>query len=997
MAENFTVPSVNNLDDQSEFNAPDLPSIDATAPRPVAQTQKPDASQDQTPKALDPQIQSLIDSLDVPGEENKKPNSSPNGKDPVRRYQVKNPAQQTPTQQISAPADWFMRGVKNLPVDVLHQGASIYDAIAHPIDSGSWEAVKNLATGVDSYGRQLGGLSYNPEDQKFLNAFMDSYKDKYGSVEGFKQAWMEHPAGIALDAATIAAPVEGVLGRAGSMVRAAGDVASSVGLGAVGTGLKGAGQAVTGAGKVAGTVGKMVNPFDPLGAVSGTIGKIAPTTTKVVDRAGNLRSDIASTIMNDHGVDFSNLPSDSQSAIIKTLSTKGVNDATIRDALGNASGIQLGRQATTGVRSSSELGPQITALQAENNASLAQNATELAGGISEPDPVALGKALGQNYVDSYNNAGAGYDLIRQTNATLKSPIPQADVIASIDKRLAAAGLPNTAALSGVGRNLEAFPQANSALKTAVDVLSNNVKAYGGTSADAAEFMHVRQLMNDNAMTASNRDIPAVRAIIDGYHDAIGDAGKAGLIQDSAGNPVTTLSKAMRDTNDAYALHHRIYGASQISPAIDTLKDSLVRDTGTGAVSLPADDSVFQKMQAQLQGNLLNPSAGNLTYNQIKNGLGADSDVLDDHLKSLVFQNDGKNLTPVKSISSPIISKTGVARPLLYDDSSVISKAFANDPEALEQARALHATNKINNSKPSSGGPNSLAKEMASALTGKVAAGTLGYLAGHTPGMLLGEMVEPVAGAISRRVKLSKELSGAPKPARVLGKLGAIPRAAISRYGVGAGNIISSAAYLNQPAQQQTPNVSANDIDNATRMVLAEAGNQPDVGKLAVMYTALNRAQKSGESISDVINRPAAFESVSQGKTKDIDPNSPVYKYVRDNIVIPSLSGKTKDPTNGATYFLNKELQTSEGRPIPSWAQGKGLQIGAQTFYTGDYKASGGRVGRASGGAVNHASEADRLVALADKAKKSHNSQTKPLLSVPDEAITHALAIANESV
>jgi len=61
------------------------------------------------------------------------------------------------------------------------------------------------------------------------------------------------------------------------------------------------------------------------------------------------------------------------------------------------------------------------------------------------------------------------------------------------------------------------------------------------------------------------------------------------------------------------------------------------------------------------------------------------------------------------------------------------------------------------------------------------------------------------------------------------------------------------------------------------------------------------------------------------------------------------------------------------------------------------QADGGRVGRASGGAVNHASEADRLVALADRAKKSHNNQTKPLLAVPDETITHALAIANDSV
>jgi hypothetical protein len=57
-----------------------------------------------------------------------------------------------------------------------------------------------------------------------------------------------------------------------------------------------------------------------------------------------------------------------------------------------------------------------------------------------------------------------------------------------------------------------------------------------------------------------------------------------------------------------------------------------------------------------------------------------------------------------------------------------------------------------------------------------------------------------------------------------------------------------------------------------------------------------------------------------------------------------------------------------------------------------------RMGRATGGRIlNHKSEAENLIRMADKAKKALNNSTESLLAVPDEAVTKALSIANEAI
>jgi hypothetical protein len=59
------------------------------------------------------------------------------------------------------------------------------------------------------------------------------------------------------------------------------------------------------------------------------------------------------------------------------------------------------------------------------------------------------------------------------------------------------------------------------------------------------------------------------------------------------------------------------------------------------------------------------------------------------------------------------------------------------------------------------------------------------------------------------------------------------------------------------------------------------------------------------------------------------------------------------------------------------------------------QAHGGRINRASGGRLTGVTTAAMLVAAAERAKKGHGKATEPLLNQPDEAITRALAIANQ--
>jgi len=118
---------------------------------------------------------------------------------------------------------------------------------------------------------------------------------------------------------------------------------------------------------------------------------------------------------------------------------------------------------------------------------------------------------------------------------------------------------------------------------------------------------------------------------------------------------------------------------------------------------------------------------------------------------------------------------------------------------------------------------------------------------------------------------------------------------------------------------------------------------------------------------------------------------------------PLVKGKMSDAYHsfltskiGQKYAANQFLKGREPMNFPAEAMKAG--VAAANAY--DLPRGGDeRMGRKSGGRtmINHEAMADRLVDAAERVKKQIGEQTKPLLGLPDEAITHALEVANRSI
>jgi N-acetylmuramoyl-L-alanine amidase len=98
--------------------------------------------------------------------------------------------------------------------------------------------------------------------------------------------------------------------------------------------------------------------------------------------------------------------------------------------------------------------------------------------------------------------------------------------------------------------------------------------------------------------------------------------------------------------------------------------------------------------------------------------------------------------------------------------------------------------------------------------------------------------------------------------------------------------------------RRKPTRISGDIALLARIIHAEAGAEPYVGKVAVGGVVLNRVQNSKfpQSIAGVVYQPHAFESVSNGLINR-QASKESMKAARD-----ALSGW--DPSGGALYFFN---------------------------------------------------------------------------------------------
>jgi hypothetical protein len=161
---------------------------------------------------------------------------------------------------------------------------------------------------------------------------------------------------------------------------------------------------------------------------------------------------------------------------------------------------------------------------------------------------------------------------------------------------------------------------------------------------------------------------------------------------------------------------------------------------------------------------------------------------------------------------------------------------------------------------------------------------------------------------------------------------------------GGGSLMSGDAMMPPPPSAAAPSPRAvgpttpqdpQGRDLLARMILGEAGGEGDVGERAAGHVAMNRVASGwggAHTLADVISAPHQFEGLHSAQAS-VAPTDPHYQHAA-SLADAIMGGQDPDPTNGATQFLNPQLQAQLGRQQPAWATGQGQQIGHHVFYGG---------------------------------------------------------------
>lgn len=182
--------------------------------------------------------------------------------------------------------------VENLGPSAVKMGTDIATAAAHPVDTV--EALTNLGSGainlipgVDSVMKfgQDAGLLHKPDEaelakvekqKEMARSVGQMYADKYGSMEGFKQAVATDPMSVLADLSTVFTGGGAALSKAGSLTKAA-QVTNAAGKPTM----------LARAGRAASKVGEVTNPLYVPGKVVGnTVGRLAKNYAGVASGAG---------------------------------------------------------------------------------------------------------------------------------------------------------------------------------------------------------------------------------------------------------------------------------------------------------------------------------------------------------------------------------------------------------------------------------------------------------------------------------------------------------------------------------------------------------------------------------------------------------------------------------------------------------------------------------------------------------------------------------------
>jgi len=116
----------------------------------------------------------------------------------------------------------------------------------------------------------------------------------------------------------------------------------------------------------------------------------------------------------------------------------------------------------------------------------------------------------------------------------------------------------------------------------------------------------------------------------------------------------------------------------------------------------------------------------------------------------------------------------------------------------------------------------------------------------------------------------------------------------------------------------------NEILCLSQVMFGEARGEPDIGKVAVAYTVINRKADPNypKSICQVIRQPYQYQFINDYGI----PSQTQVAYLMP-LAEAILKGQIDDPTKGAKWFHTKKIK-------PFWAKQKDIKIalGNHIFY-----------------------------------------------------------------
>jgi Cell Wall Hydrolase len=157
---------------------------------------------------------------------------------------------------------------------------------------------------------------------------------------------------------------------------------------------------------------------------------------------------------------------------------------------------------------------------------------------------------------------------------------------------------------------------------------------------------------------------------------------------------------------------------------------------------------------------------------------------------------------------------------------------------------------------------------------------------------------------------------------------------------------SGKIYRNDESSPLDP-PSGEDLKNLQMMVIGEAGNEPQQGKVGVASVARTRAVDGGyggNTPTGVVTAPNQFEpfNTPEGRARMARGLMDPKQLASANDAIDQAYGTGKyvsagpnDPTEGMTHFYSPKGQAALGRPAPAWAGGDSVTIGGHVFNSPD--------------------------------------------------------------